>query len=95
MKRIGRLQEWSTVQRLCGCMGQEGLNRRILDLEVEELNPEIVARAKQITDPIRSHSVVQTVSAGAAAFHVWVSTKHALPSLAYFSDLYQLVDGYN
>lgn len=66
------LQEWSTVQRQCGCMGHEGLNRRILDLEVEDLHPEIVARAKQITQPLK-HSVVRTVSAGSAAFHVWVS----------------------
>ncbi|ELU13290.1 hypothetical protein CAPTEDRAFT_217920 [Capitella teleta] len=64
-------REWSTVQRQCGCMGHEGLNRRILDLEVEDLHPEIVARAKQITQPLK-HSVVRTVSAGSAAFHVWL-----------------------
>ena len=65
------MQDWSTVQKMCGTLGHEGLNRRILELEVEDLHPEIVARTKQIVKPLK-HTQVQMVSAGAASFHVWV-----------------------
>ena len=47
------------------------LNRRVQLLAVDDLHPEIVARARQILDDLDLEKV-KNVSAGAGTFYVWV-----------------------
>ena len=67
------LQEWVNCQRMFSVVGRESLNRRILDLNIQTLHPEILARVDQILNGLNLKQV-QHISAGAATFYVWVST---------------------
>lgn len=65
-------QSWKQVQRLCNPQGHSGLNRRMFELQPSRINPELLARAKEIFQDI-DISKVQNVGPGAVTFYVWVS----------------------
>jgi len=65
------LQNYKYIRQTCKKLGHKGMNMRILDTDVEEIHPEIIARVKEICMPIK-HSDIKSVSAGAATFHAWV-----------------------
>jgi len=62
--------KWTMCLTLMTPTGPEGMKRKILDLDMSKLHPEVVSRVRQMLEPI-SLEVIQPMSKGAATFYVW------------------------
>ncbi|XP_064609540.1 uncharacterized protein LOC135473611 [Liolophura sinensis] len=67
----GITKKWKNCQKRCNPTGPDGLKRRVLEFDVDQLHPEIAARAAQILSEVELDDV-RLISSGAAAFYVWV-----------------------
>ena len=65
-------QDWKQCRKICCQTGDKGLNRKILDFNITQIHPDKVSKSNAILERYRL-AEVQTVSAGAATFYVWVS----------------------
>lgn len=76
------LQEWKKVQALVGKTGKEGLKRRCLEYDPQNLanNMDIAKKSK---DKMAAFELddVRDVSAGAATFYLWVRALASLPTV--------------
>ncbi|CAH1802705.1 unnamed protein product [Owenia fusiformis] len=66
----GESKVWNNCQRLLQNTGQNGIMRRLKDLDFDDLHIEIVLRVREILERT-SLDDVKAVSAGAAAFFIW------------------------
>ena len=84
-------QEWRDCQRLLNPQGTNGLNRRVLDFNIEQVHPEIAARSKaMLEEEDLSLEKVQAVSSGAGTFWVWV--RHLCIITTVFSFIWENVN---
>lgn len=65
-------KDWVYCQLYLTTIGADGLTRRIKQFNVDDLHPEIAARAKVILGDLDGDEV-REVSAGVGTFYVWVS----------------------
>ena len=66
-------QEWKTCRAFCNPNGQNGLQSKIMKFDTRKVHLELMARCREVLDEY-TMAEVQTVSAGAGTFYVWVST---------------------
>lgn len=66
------MQSWIYCQKLLVPEGQDGLNRKLMKFNADDIDPFIVQRVRKLLEGIDLRDV-QKASPGAATFFVWAS----------------------
>jgi hypothetical protein len=73
------MQNWAFCQKLLVPEGTDGLNRKLMKFNADNLHPFIVQRVQKLLKDIELRDV-QKASPGAATFFVWASACNSLIS---------------